>query len=97
VSIGLDSADKNKCALIVILGLKKDLLQSFHQAQFLSSTEACTNATEALITSARIYALDTKASETNASLVVQVHIFRELVFASLCVVIEQQGLPRSMT
>ena len=43
--------------------------------------------------SARQYALDTKASQRNAGFIVQVHIFRELIFASLCVVMEQQALP----
>jgi len=51
------------------------------------------NTKDALILSARQYALDTKASGTKSVFVSQIHNFRELVFASLCVVMEQQGLP----
>ena len=92
-AINLDSVDKNQYALTVILGLKKDLPQSLYQSQLLDQTEPSASPADALIFSARMYALDTKASEKNAGFVVQIHNFRELVFASLCVVMEQQGLP----
>jgi hypothetical protein len=92
-AIDLDSVEKNQYALTLILGLKKDLRQSLYQNSQLSRTESDGSHIDALIMSARMYALDTKASEKNAGFVVQIHNFRELVFASLCVVMEQHGLP----
>jgi hypothetical protein len=91
-SIGLNSVEQNKYALTLILGLRSGLLPSWHDSPQ-SSSPGGASTSEALIMSARQYALDTKASQLNAGFVVQVHIFRELVFASLCVVMEQQGLP----
>jgi hypothetical protein len=92
-AVGLDSVAKNKYALVMILGMKDDFLQSLQSYNILKTGQSQTNPAEALISSARKYAIDTKASSTNAGLIVQVHLFRELVFASLCVVMEQQGLP----
>lgn len=91
-TIGLDSVQQNKNALTLILGLRNGLPPSWHDSSQPMSPEGV-SITDALIMSARQYALDTKASQRNAGFVVQVHIFRELVFASLCVVMEQQGLP----
>ncbi|KFY75671.1 hypothetical protein V499_04345 [Pseudogymnoascus sp. VKM F-103] len=92
VVIGLDSVERNKYALTAILGLKKDLFPARDESPPSTSRDSF-YATDALIMSARKYAIDSKASQTSEGLVVQVHIFRELVFASLCVVMEHQGLP----
>jgi len=92
-SIGLETLEKNQYALTLILGLKKDVSHSFTGPSPVEIQPGKENPKDALIMSARQYALDTKASEANAGFVVQIHIFRELVFASLCVVMEQQGLP----
>jgi hypothetical protein len=92
VVIGLDSVERNKYALTAILGLKKDLSPARDESPP-STSRDCFYATDPLIMSARQYAMDSKASQTSEDLVVQVHIFRELVFASLCVVMEHQGLP----
>jgi hypothetical protein len=92
-SIGLNSVEQNKNALTLILGLRNGLPPSWHDGVQPMSPPGGTSTSDALIMSARQYALDTKASQMNAGFVVQVHIFRELVFASLCVVMEQQGLP----
>jgi hypothetical protein len=92
-SIGLDSVEKNQYALTLILGLKKHTPQTFQGDSPNVGKHTDANPHGALILSARQYALDTKASETNASFVLQIHIFRELIFASLCVVMEHQGLP----
>lgn len=95
VAVGLDSVEQNKYALTAILGLKKDL--TLHLAGEGSSTtisgDSIGNATNILVTSARQYALDSKACERKPGLVAQVHVFRELVFISLCVVMEHEGLP----
>jgi hypothetical protein len=92
-AVGLNSVAMNKYALMVILGMKKDLPENLQPSNLLDCARRNSNPTEALISSARQYAIDTKASDTNVGLVVQIHVFRELVFASLCVVMEQQGLP----
>ena len=92
-SIGLNSVEQNKNALTLILGLRNGLPPSWHDSAQPLSPPGVTSTSDALIMSARQYALDTKASQMNAGFVLQVHIFRELVFASLCVVMEQQGLP----
>ncbi|KIM93278.1 hypothetical protein OIDMADRAFT_149770 [Oidiodendron maius Zn] len=95
VDVGLDSVEQNKFALTAILGLKKDL--PLHLARDGSSTtvsgDSIGDATNILVTSARQYALDSKARERKPGLVAQVHVFRELVFISLCVVMEHEGLP----
>jgi hypothetical protein len=92
-AIGLDSVKQNNYALTAILGLKKDLPVHLARDEFPSSASRnCINAIDALVTSARQYALDSKASQRSSGLVVQVHIFRELIFVSLCVVLEQHGL-----
>jgi hypothetical protein len=93
-AIGLDSVEQNKQALTLILGMRNGLppVPSWVDASQPTSPGS-TSTTEALIMSARKYALDTKASQRHAGFIVQVHIFRELIFASLCVVMEQQGLP----
>ena len=91
-AIGLNSVEQNQNALTLILGLRNKVLTTWlNGSQPLS--RGGTSTSDALILSARQYAMDTKASQMNAAFVVQVHIFRELVFASLCVVMEQQGLP----
>ena len=93
-AIGLDSIKQNSDTLTAILGLKKDLpLYLMRNESPLSVFRDCINTTDTLITSARQYALDSKASHINTALAAQVHIFRELVFVSLCVVLEHQGLP----
>ncbi|KAH7317886.1 hypothetical protein BKA65DRAFT_557297 [Rhexocercosporidium sp. MPI-PUGE-AT-0058] len=96
IAIGLDSVEKNHYALTMLLGLKNELARG-HEADFtaqIMNVSSKQNAvTETLIMSARQYALGTKASERDAGFVVQLHNFRELIFASLCVVIEHQGLP----
>lgn len=93
-AIGLNSVEQNKHALTLILGLRNGLPPSWHDSpQSLTPPSEPPSRTDALIMSARQYALDTKASQMHAGFVVQVHIFRELIFASLCVVMEQQGLP----
>jgi hypothetical protein len=91
-TIGLNSVEMNRNALTLILGLRDRLPLTWHDhAQPLSPGGGSTS--DALIMTARQYALDTKASQMSTGFVVQVYIFRELVFASLCVVMEQQGLP----
>ncbi|KAK0111689.1 hypothetical protein ONS95_002034 [Cadophora gregata] len=96
IAIGLDTVEENHYALTMLLGLKNEL-SGGHGAG--SGTEILDfpmnnkGVSETLIMSARRYALGTKASERDAGFVVQLHNFRELVFASLCVVIEHQGLP----
>jgi hypothetical protein len=90
--IRLSSVEQNKNALTLILGLRNRLPQSWHNGSPTLSPGA-TSTKDTLIRSARQYALDTKVSQLNACSVVQVHIFRELVLASLGVVMEQQGLP----
>lgn len=93
-AIGLDSVNQNRYALTAILGLKKDLplyLTGDQSAPSVSLDGA--EAADALISSARQYALDTQTSQKNSGLVTQVHLFRELVFVSLCVVMEHQTLP----
>jgi len=95
-ALGLDSAERNKYALMVTLGYQKETpLANFQSSSPPSSHQSITNTntTDALIKSARQYAIETKACGKNAGLLVQVHVFRELVFASLCVVMEQQNLP----
>jgi hypothetical protein len=97
-SLGLDSVDQNNRALMLILGLQNCIPSEWAQSPGSSplpigECHPGMNAKEALILSARQYALDTKASSTNSLFVSQIHNFRELVFASLCVVMEQQGLP----
>ncbi|KAN0115553.1 hypothetical protein V8E51_005097 [Hyaloscypha variabilis] len=95
---GLDSVEQNNQALMLILGLQSYIPSEWAQSPGssplpISASRSDLNTKEALILSARQYALDTKASGTNSVFVSQVHNFRELVFASLCVVMEQQGLP----
>jgi len=98
VSLGLDSVDQNNRALMLILGLQKCIPSEWHQCSSPSPTQVSDYAEQgadtkdALIHLARQYALDTKASGANSAFVSQIHNFRELVFASLCVVMEQQGL-----
>jgi hypothetical protein len=93
-SLGLDSVDQNNRALMLILGLQNCIPTEWSQSPlFVKDNTSGTSTTDALILSARQYALDTKASGTNSAFVSQIHNFRELVFASLCVVMEQQGLP----
>jgi hypothetical protein len=97
-SLGLDTADQNNRALMLILGLQNCIPNSWHESQSPVSlsdthTRSGLNTSDSLILSARQYALDTKASGTNSAFVTQIHSFRELVFASLCVVMEQQRLP----
>jgi hypothetical protein len=97
-SLGLDSVDQNNRALMLILGLQNCIPSEWAQSPGSSPLPIGGNHTgmstkDALILSARQYALDTKASGTNSVFVSQIHSFRELVFASLCVVMEQQGLP----
>lgn len=98
VTCGLDSVDQNNRALTLILGLKNCIPSEWAQtpgSSLLLTEERRPgmNTKDALILSARQYALDTKASGTNTVFVSQIHNFRELVFASLCVVMEHQGLP----
>jgi hypothetical protein len=95
VAVGLDSVQQNKYALTAILGLKKDLPLHLGREESTPavSRESIGNSANTLVTSARQYALDSKASQRNPGLVAQVHVFRELVFISLCVVMEHQGLP----
>jgi hypothetical protein len=95
---GLDSVDQNNRALMLILGLQNCIPSDWAQLPgssplLIRDKQPGMNTKEALILSARQYALDTKASGTNSVFVSQIHNFRELVFASLCVVMEQQGLP----
>jgi hypothetical protein len=45
-----------------------------------------------LVEAAKVYAIDTKQAHTDAGYAVQLHSFRELVFVSLCVVMEGQGI-----
>jgi hypothetical protein len=94
-AIGLDSVEQNKYALTAILGLKKDLPLhlGLEESQPFFSEGCISDATNILVTSARQYAMDSKASERSPGLITQVQIFRELVFASFCVVMEHQGLP----
>jgi hypothetical protein len=95
-ALGLDSVERNKYALMAILGYQKETpILNFQSSSPPTSHQSVpnTNTTDALIMSARQYAIDTKALGKNAGLLVQVHVFRELVFASLCVVMEQQNLP----
>ncbi|KAG0646960.1 hypothetical protein D0Z07_6222 [Hyphodiscus hymeniophilus] len=92
VETGLMSVEQNQKSLTLILGLRSGLPPSCHDGSQPSSPGSSSKS-DALIVSARKYALDTKASQVNPEFVVQVRIFRELVFASLCVVMEQQGLP----
>ena len=93
-AVGLDSAEQNKFALTAILGLKKDLLLHLGQEEVvLSVSRPCTNdATDILVMSARQYALDSNDRQRNPGLITQIKAFRELVFASLCVVMEHQGI-----
>ncbi|KAG4417956.1 hypothetical protein IFR04_008923 [Cadophora malorum] len=96
IAIGLDSVEKNHYALTMLLGLKNELPGGDEVSfgfQNMNTSMNSNRASETLIMSARRYALGTKASERDAGLVVQLHNFRELIFASLCVVIEHQGLP----
>lgn len=96
IAIGLDSVEKNHLALTMLLDLKIDFPGSEDTdlpAQLLNASLRGSVASQTLIMSARQYALGTKASERQAGFVVQLHNFRELIFASLCVVIEHQGLP----
>jgi hypothetical protein len=86
-AIGLNSK-QNKYALQAILGLPSKLDESPT-----SVFPACINGTDDLVALAQQYALNSKAAHRNTALDGQVHIFRELVFASLCVVMEHQGLP----
>ncbi|KAH8761904.1 hypothetical protein BGZ57DRAFT_576267 [Hyaloscypha finlandica] len=95
---GLDSVDRNNRALTLILGLQNCIPSEWAQTPGSSLLLAedrrpGMNTKDALILSARQYALDTKAPGTNSVFVSQIHNFRELVFASLCVVMEHQGLP----
>jgi hypothetical protein len=93
-AIGFHSGLENKYALAAILGLKKDLPLYLARGESPPFTSGkCVNATETLVSSARQYALDSKAPPRNTGLVSQVCIFRELVFVSLCIVLERQGLP----
>jgi hypothetical protein len=97
-SLGLETVDQNNRALMLILGLQNCIPSEWAQSPgssplSMSENHADMNTKDALILSARQYALDTKASGTNSVFVSQIHNFRELVFASLCVVMEQQGLP----
>jgi hypothetical protein len=93
-SLGLDSIDQNNRALMLILGLQNCIPTEWNQSPLcVKDIQSVTSTTDSLILSARQYALDTKASGTNSVFVTQIHNFRELVFASLCVVMEQQGLP----
>jgi hypothetical protein len=94
-SLGLDSVDQNNRALMLILGLQNCIPSEWAPGSPLpiGGNDTGMNKKDALILSARQYALDTKASGTNSVFVTQIHNFRELVFASLCVVMEQQGLP----
>jgi hypothetical protein len=90
--IGLDSIEQNRYALAAILGLEKDFSPFTTDESPSYSSRACSGA-DTLVTLARQYALGSKACYGITPLDVQVHIFRELVFASLCVVMEHQGLP----
>ena len=96
-AIGLNSIEQNKYALTAILGLQKNFpLNIARDESLLSVSRAGTNSTDSmvtLITLAQQYALDSKISYRNTPLDVQVHTFRELVFASICVVMEHQGIP----
>lgn len=92
VSIGLDTVERNRYALTMILGQKASLTQA-EPMEYFPNTSEPPSATESLIASARQYALETKAAQKNAGSIPQINTFRELVFASLCVVMEQQGLP----
>jgi hypothetical protein len=94
-SLGLDTIEKNNCALTIVLGLSKSLSQNPFQHSLAQNPgiSPTTSPDDALIYSARQYAIDTKTSRASAGLLVQIHTFRELVFASLCVVMEAQGLP----
>ncbi|KAH9214272.1 hypothetical protein DL95DRAFT_446600 [Leptodontidium sp. 2 PMI_412] len=96
IAIGLDTVEKNHYALTMLLGLKNELPGGEDlnfRTQIMNVSMMENRATETLIISARQYALGTRASERDAGFVVQLHNFRELIFASLCVVIEHQGLP----
>jgi hypothetical protein len=98
VTCGLDSVVQNNRALTLILGLKNCIPSEWAHtpgSSLLLTEEKRPgmNTKDALILSARQYALDTKASGTNSMFISQIHNFRELVFASLCVVMEHQGLP----
>ena len=96
-AIGLNSIEQNKYALTAILGLQKNFpLNLARNESLLSVSRAGMNSTDStvtLITLAQQYALDSKTSHRNTPLDVQVHTFRELVFASICVVMEHQGVP----
>jgi len=66
-AIGLDSVKQNNYALTAILGLKKDLPVHLARDEFPSSASRnCINAIDALVTSARQYALDSKASQRSS-------------------------------
>ncbi|KAH7386513.1 hypothetical protein BKA64DRAFT_681090 [Cadophora sp. MPI-SDFR-AT-0126] len=96
IAIGLDSVEKNHHALSMLLGLGNELSGEDgpdSRMQIAKFSMNSNGVSETLIMSARHYALGTKASERDAGFVVQLHNFRELIFASLCVVIEHQGLP----
>jgi hypothetical protein len=101
ISLGLDTVESNNSALTIILGLNNSLSHTtFRSSTYLtnhnsstSSSETASSTSEALINSARQYAIDTKSTSASAGLLVQIHNFRELVFVSLCVVMEAHGLP----
>lgn len=93
-AIGLDSINQNQYALTAVLGQQHDA--PFHltaDESPLFASQASINTTDALVTIAQRYALDSKAFYRNSTLDNQLYVFRELVFASLCVVMEHQGLP----
>lgn len=92
VTVGLDSVEQNKNALTAILSMKKNLPRARDESPPSTFPDSISS-TDALIMSAQRYALDINTSQTKAGFALQVHIFRELVFSSLCVVLEQQGLP----
>lgn len=95
-SIGLHSVEQNQHVLTLILGLKNETPHADTEIDYFNTgaiKQSEQSASDFLINSARKYALDTKSSATDPDHVAQIHLFREFVFASLCVVMEQQGLP----
>lgn len=88
-SIGLRTREQNQYTLTSILGAKDDAI--FSDAS--SDNPSPNNSTDDLVTLSQQYAFDCKAAGKSTMLDARVSIFRELVFTSLCVVLEHQAVP----
>lgn len=86
IAIGIDSVEKNHLALGMLLGLPPT------STPLLLAVKSDQSTASSLLASAKRYALGTTSSDRKAGFAVQLHNFRELIFASLCVVLEHQGL-----